>query len=102
MCCCGIVTNGAEGSGSGVRQQRELHDFAETHAIERWYVLERKARLAGQSPAFVGAHTKAAENERSNRPAKALAWYLNALAESPGNEPLTDKVQSLGNQLLNP
>lgn len=64
-------------------------------------VLERKARLAGQCPAFVGAHNQAAENERSNRPAKALAWYLNALAESPGNELLTDKVQSLGSQLLN-
>lgn len=44
-----IVTNGAEGSGSGVRQQRELHDFAETHATPRWYVLERKARPDGQS-----------------------------------------------------
>ena len=63
-------------------------------------VLERKGRLAGQCPAFVGAHTKAAENERANRPAKALAWYLNALAESPGNEPLSNKIQSLGTQLL--
>jgi tetratricopeptide (TPR) repeat protein len=62
-------------------------------------VLERKGRLAGQCPAFVGAHTKAAENERANRPAKALAWYLNALAESPGNEALANKVQSLGTQL---
>lgn len=44
-----IVTNGAEGSGSGVRQQRDLHDFAETYATPRWYVLERKARPDGQS-----------------------------------------------------
>lgn len=63
-------------------------------------VLERKARLAGQIPAFVGAHTKATGNERDNRHAKALAWYLNALAESPGNEALANKVQSLGSRLL--
>jgi hypothetical protein len=79
----------------------ELENLPEAAANDP-RVLERKARLSGQCPAFVGAHTKAAENERANRPAKALAWYLNALAESPGNEPLTDKVQSLGNQLLNP
>lgn len=42
-----IVTNGAEGSGSGVLQQRKLHDFADTHGIPRWYVLERKAREGG-------------------------------------------------------
>lgn len=44
-----IVTNGAEGSGSGVLQQRDLHDFADTEAIPRWYVLERKARPDGLS-----------------------------------------------------
>jgi hypothetical protein len=79
----------------------ELENLPEAAANDP-RVLERKARLAGRCPAFVGAHTKATENERANRPAKALAWYLNALAESPGNELLTDKVQSLGNQLLNP
>lgn len=63
-------------------------------------VLERKGRLAGHIPSFVGAHTKASENERANRPAKALAWYLNALAESPGNEVLSKKVQKLGTQVL--
>jgi len=63
-------------------------------------VLERKNRLAGQCPGFVGAHTKAVGHERANRPAKALAWYLNALAESPGNEAITAKIQTLGGNLL--
>ena len=44
-----IVTNGAEGSGSGVVQQRDLHDFADAQTIPRWYVLERKARPDGLS-----------------------------------------------------
>lgn len=79
----------------------ELETLSETTANDP-RVLERKARLAGRCPTFVGAHTKAAENERANRPAKALAWYLNALAESPSNEFLAGKVQSLGDQLLNP
>lgn len=63
-------------------------------------VLERKARLASQCPKFIGAHAKATANEQANRPAKALAWYLNALAESPGNEVIVAKIQSLGDSLL--
>lgn len=63
-------------------------------------VLERKARLAGQCPKFIGAHTKATANEQTNRLARALAWYLNALAESPGNEAIVAKVQSLGDALM--
>jgi hypothetical protein len=90
-----------ERRGASPEAWMELENLPEAAANDP-RVLERKARLAGQCPAFVGAHTKAVENERANRPAKALAWYLNALAESPGNEPLTDKIQSLGNQLLNP
>jgi tetratricopeptide (TPR) repeat protein len=62
--------------------------------------LERKARLAGQCPKFIGSHTKAVANEQANRPAKALAWYLNALAESPGNEEIVGKIQTLGNSIL--
>jgi len=63
-------------------------------------VLERKSRLAGKCSKFVGAHAKAVANEQANRQAKALAWYLNALAESPGNEDIVAKIQSLGNNLL--
>lgn len=63
--------------------------------------LERKNRLAGQCPSFVKAHTQATTHEQANRPAQALAWYLNALSESPGNEILTAKIQSLGGPLLN-
>ena len=63
-------------------------------------VLERKARLAGQCPKFIGAHSKAVANEKANRPAKALAWYINALSESPGNEAIVAKIQSLGGSIL--
>ncbi len=43
-----VVTNGAEGSGSGVREQRALHDYADQHpGIGRWYVLERKTEATG-------------------------------------------------------
>jgi hypothetical protein len=63
-------------------------------------VVERKSRLAGKCPKFVNAHTKALENENAGCPAKALAWYLNALSESPSNEDLIAKVHSLGIGLL--
>lgn len=43
-----VVTNGAEGSGSGVSEQRALHDYADQHpGVGRWYVLERKTEASG-------------------------------------------------------
>lgn len=43
-----VVTNGNEGSGSGIQQQRALHDWADTApGVERWYVLQRKTGATG-------------------------------------------------------
>ena len=49
-----VVTNGAEGSGSGVGEQRELHDFADSEGdVGRWYVLQRKTTPLGQVNAVI-------------------------------------------------
>jgi len=45
-----VVTNGAEGSSSGAREQRALHDHADASpAIGRWYVLQRTTGTTGIS-----------------------------------------------------
>lgn len=63
-------------------------------------VNERKGRLAGKAPRFVSCYTTAVEREQSGKAALALAWYLSALADAPGNEHLQAKVTALGNRLL--
>jgi len=44
-----VLTNGAEDFGSGVFQQRTLHDWADANGVGRWYMLERKAEATGFS-----------------------------------------------------
>ena len=63
-------------------------------------IAERKSRISGKCPRFIGAYTSAAEQEKAGKPAIALAWYLSALSEAPGSEELTEKVNTLGKQLL--
>ena len=63
-------------------------------------VNERKGRIAGKAPRFVSCYTTAVEREQSGKAALALAWYLSALADAPGNEQLQAKVTALGNRLL--
>ena len=64
-------------------------------------VLERKNRISAECPKFIKAYYKATNYERENQPAKALAWYLNALVESPSNNAITSKVNLLGGGILN-
>jgi len=64
-------------------------------------VLERKNRISAECPKFIKAYHKATNYERENQPAKALAWYLNALVESPSNNAITSKVNLLGGGILN-
>jgi len=63
-------------------------------------VLERKNRISAECPKFIKAYHKAINYERENQPAKALAWYLNALVESPSNNAITSKVNLLGGRIL--
>lgn len=63
-------------------------------------VLERKNRISAECPKFIKAYHKATNYERENQPAKALAWYLNALVESPSNNAITSKVYLLGGGIL--
>lgn len=63
-------------------------------------VLERKNRISAECPKFIKAYHKATNYERENQPAKALAWYLNALVESPSNNAITSKVNLLGGGIL--
>lgn len=63
-------------------------------------VAERKARLAGQCPTFVKAYSNAVANEKNGYPNKALAWYLKALSETPGDETLAVKIRSIGTPLV--
>jgi hypothetical protein len=63
-------------------------------------VLERKNRISAECPKFIKAYHKAINYERENQPAKALAWYLNALVESPSNNAITSKVNLLGGGIL--
>ena len=63
-------------------------------------VLERKNRISSECPQFIKAYNKAKAYERENQSAKALAWYLNALTESPGNDKIISKVNSLGDKIL--
>lgn len=64
-------------------------------------VMERKNQLAGSCPAFIGNYTKARLHEEQGRKAVALAFYLSALSDAPGNETITSRIQSLGDQILN-
>lgn len=61
----------------------------------------RKSRLAGKASRFVSNYTNAVEREQAGKAALALAWYLSALLDAPGNEELQAKVTGLGNGLLN-
>ena len=63
-------------------------------------VLERKTRIAADCPNFIKAYHKATTCEQENQSAKALAWYLNALVESPGNDDITSKINFLGGKIL--
>jgi hypothetical protein len=63
-------------------------------------ILERKNRISAECPKFIKAYQKAINYERENQPAKALAWYLNALVESPSNNAITSKVNLLGGGIL--
>jgi len=63
-------------------------------------VLERKNRISAECPKFIKAYHKAINYEHENQPAKALAWYLNALVESPSNNAITSKVNLLGGGIL--
>lgn len=60
----------------------------------------RKSKLSGKCPRFVANYSSAVECESSGKRALALAWYLSALPDAPGNEQLQAKVTDLGNQLL--
>lgn len=43
-----VLTNGAEGSGGGLREQRALHDHADASPdVDRWYVLQRTTGATG-------------------------------------------------------
>jgi len=43
-----VVTNGDEGSASGSREQRALHDWVDaTPGVDRWYVLQRTTGATG-------------------------------------------------------
>lgn len=45
-----VVTNGDTNGGSGIQQQRALHDFAdETPGVGRWYVLQRRTGATGET-----------------------------------------------------
>jgi hypothetical protein len=63
-------------------------------------ISERKSRISGKCPRFIGAYTNADEQEKAGKPAIALAWYLSALSDAPSSEELTKKVNTLGKQLL--
>jgi hypothetical protein len=63
-------------------------------------VLERKNRISAECPKFIKAYYKATNYENKNQAAKALAWYLNALVESPSNNAITSKVNLLGGEIF--
>jgi hypothetical protein len=63
-------------------------------------VLDRKNRISAECPKFIKAYNKATTFEQENKPAKALAWYLNALIESPGSDAITSKVNLLGAKII--
>ena len=63
-------------------------------------ILERKNRISVECPKFIKAYHKATNHERENQSAKALAWYLNALVESPSNNAITKKINLLGGEIL--
>ena len=64
-------------------------------------LVKRKNSISGKCPRFVSAYTKATEKEQTGADSIALAWYLSALSEAPGNTELVDKVNNLGTKLLN-
>lgn len=64
-------------------------------------LVKRKSGVSGKCPRFIAAYTKANENEKTGGEPLALAWYLSALTEAPGNTELMEKVTNLGNRVLN-
>lgn len=64
-------------------------------------LVKRKNSIAGKCPRFIAAYTKATEYEQTGGDPIALAWYLSALTEAPGNTELVEKVNNLGARVLN-
>ena len=63
-------------------------------------LVKRKNGISGKCARFIAAHTKAVEYEQNGGDSLALAWYLSALTEAPGNADLEDKVKQLGTKIL--
>jgi len=64
-------------------------------------IVRRMSGVMAKCPRFVAAYTKASEHEKAGAHSIALAWYLSALADAPGNTELVDKVNNLGTQVIN-
>lgn len=64
-------------------------------------LVKRKNGIAGKCARFIAAHEKAVEHEHNGGESLALAWYLSALTEAPGNAELEDRVKQLGTKILN-
>lgn len=64
-------------------------------------LVSRKSAISGKCPRFISAYQSATEHEQAGADSIALAWYLTALSEAPGNTDLTDKVKLLGTKNLN-
>lgn len=64
-------------------------------------LVRRKSSISGKCPRFIAAYTKATESEQTGADSLALAWYLSALSEAPGNADLVEKVNTLGAKVLN-
>lgn len=63
-------------------------------------LVSRKSGISGKCPSFVTAYTKATEHSQAGADSVALAWYLSALAEAPGNPDLVEKINELGAKVL--
>ncbi|RYD84411.1 MAG: hypothetical protein EOP84_05565 [Verrucomicrobiaceae bacterium] len=61
---------------------------------------ERKTSITGKCPRFISSYTQATDHEKTGADALALAWYLTALDEAPGNADLIKKVEALGQNLI--
>jgi hypothetical protein len=63
-------------------------------------VSERKISITGKCPRFISSYTQAMDYEKTGAEALALAWYLTALDDAPGNADLIKKVEALGQNLI--
>ena len=64
-------------------------------------LVKRKNAISGKCPRFISAYTNATDHEQKGAMSIALAWYLSALAEAPGNIELVERVNVIGAKVLN-